>query len=264
MRKGITIVAGRMFNPGSNEIVVGKAVDPRVPGLRSRARPSRSAPAAGPWSGCSTPKAAFSSPRSGPTSPSCKACSTATTCSRRRGVRLQSPAALAALKGLCRQRSAPEARRQIGSRLFRRAGRADHRLDPEARLAARHRDGVRRARRRAQYDVLVGRGAGDRDRDPAGDRLSAPFRPSSGTLLESLLLAVIGGVVGAAATWLIFDGLSPPRRSAQASRRSSSTSSSAPALIWQGIVLALIVGLVGGLFPAIRAARMPIVAGLSG
>jgi putative ABC transport system permease protein len=29
-------------------------------------------------------------------------------------------------------------------------------------------------------------------------------------------------------------------------------------------VLALIVGLIGGLFPAIRAARMPIVAGLYG
>jgi putative ABC transport system permease protein len=35
-----------------------------------------------------------------------------------------------------------------------------------------------------------------------------------------------------------------------------------PALIWQGALLALAVGLIGGLFPAIRAARMPIVAGL--
>jgi putative ABC transport system permease protein len=33
-------------------------------------------------------------------------------------------------------------------------------------------------------------------------------------------------------------------------------------LIFEGVALALIVGLVGGLFPAIRAARMPIVAGL--
>jgi putative ABC transport system permease protein len=35
-----------------------------------------------------------------------------------------------------------------------------------------------------------------------------------------------------------------------------------PALIGQGVLLALIVGLIGGLFPALRAARMPIVAGL--
>jgi putative ABC transport system permease protein len=37
-----------------------------------------------------------------------------------------------------------------------------------------------------------------------------------------------------------------------------------PALLAQGLILALTVGLAGGLFPAIRAARMPIVAGLHG
>jgi putative ABC transport system permease protein len=37
-----------------------------------------------------------------------------------------------------------------------------------------------------------------------------------------------------------------------------------PRLIAQGLLLALIVGLVGGLFPALRAARMPIIAGLYG
>jgi len=36
-----------------------------------------------------------------------------------------------------------------------------------------------------------------------------------------------------------------------------------PALIAQGVLLALVVGAIGGLFPALRAARMPIVAGLS-
>jgi putative ABC transport system permease protein len=37
-----------------------------------------------------------------------------------------------------------------------------------------------------------------------------------------------------------------------------------PALAVEGVVLALIVGLIGGIFPAIRAARTPIVAGLYG
>jgi putative ABC transport system permease protein len=37
-----------------------------------------------------------------------------------------------------------------------------------------------------------------------------------------------------------------------------------PRLIGQGLLLALVVGLLGGLFPALRAARMPIVAGLYG
>ncbi len=35
-----------------------------------------------------------------------------------------------------------------------------------------------------------------------------------------------------------------------------------PALIVEGVALALVVGLVGGLFPALRAARLPIVQGL--
>jgi putative ABC transport system permease protein len=37
-----------------------------------------------------------------------------------------------------------------------------------------------------------------------------------------------------------------------------------PALIAQGLALALTVGLIGGLLPALRAARMPIVQGLQG
>jgi ABC-type antimicrobial peptide transport system permease subunit len=35
-----------------------------------------------------------------------------------------------------------------------------------------------------------------------------------------------------------------------------------PALIVKGVALALVVGLIGGLFPALRAARLPIVRGL--
>jgi putative ABC transport system permease protein len=35
-----------------------------------------------------------------------------------------------------------------------------------------------------------------------------------------------------------------------------------PWLIAEGVALALIVGLIGGLFPALRAARLPIVEGL--
>ena len=89
------------------------------------------------------------------------------------------------------------------------------------------------------------------------------FPAFAGTLVESLLLAVIGGVVGAAATWLIFDGLSASTLGASFTQVVFNFKLT-PTLIAQGIVLALIVGLVGGLFPAVRAARMPIVAGLSG
>ncbi|MDC7786288.1 ABC transporter permease [Rhodoplanes sp. TEM] len=84
-----------------------------------------------------------------------------------------------------------------------------------------------------------------------------------GTLVESLLLAGVGGVIGAVATWLIFDGFSAATLGASFTQIVFSFRLT-PALIGQGVALALIVGLIGGLLPAIRAARMPIVQGLQG
>jgi putative ABC transport system permease protein len=84
-----------------------------------------------------------------------------------------------------------------------------------------------------------------------------------GTLIESLLLATIGGVLGAVATWLVFDGFTTSTLGASFTQVVFSFTLT-PALVLQGVVLALVVGLVGGLFPALRAARQPIVAGLAG
>jgi putative ABC transport system permease protein len=83
-----------------------------------------------------------------------------------------------------------------------------------------------------------------------------------GTLVESLILAAVGGMIGAAATYFIFDGLSASTLGASFTQVVFSFTLS-PALIAQGVTLALTVGLIGGFFPAIRAARMPIVSGLS-
>jgi putative ABC transport system permease protein len=82
-----------------------------------------------------------------------------------------------------------------------------------------------------------------------------------GTLVESLSLAAIGGLIGAAATWLIFDGISASTLGGNFTQVVFDFKLS-PMLIAQGVALALIVGLIGGLFPAIRAARLPIVTGL--
>ena len=84
-----------------------------------------------------------------------------------------------------------------------------------------------------------------------------------GTLVESLVLAAIGGVIGAAATYLIFDGFTASTLGASFTQVVFSFQLG-PRLIAEGVALALIVGLIGGLFPALRAARMPIVAGLYG
>ncbi len=82
-----------------------------------------------------------------------------------------------------------------------------------------------------------------------------------GTLAESLSLAAIGGLVGAAATWLIFDGVSASTLGGNFTQVVFDFKLS-PALIVEGVALALVVGLIGGLFPALRAARLPIVQGL--
>ena len=84
-----------------------------------------------------------------------------------------------------------------------------------------------------------------------------------GTLAESLVLAAIGGAIGAVLTWLIFDGLTASTLGGSFTQVVFAFQLS-PTLVLEGVVLALIVGLIGGLFPAFRAARLPIVAGLQG
>ncbi|MBI1206718.1 MAG: FtsX-like permease family protein [Azospirillum sp.] len=84
-----------------------------------------------------------------------------------------------------------------------------------------------------------------------------------GTLVESLVLSALGGVLGAGATFVFFHGLTASTLGESFTQVVFSFTLT-PALALQGIVLALVVGLVGGLFPAIRAARLPIVAGLQG
>jgi len=87
------------------------------------------------------------------------------------------------------------------------------------------------------------------------------FSAFIGTLIESLLLAAIGGVIGAVLTYAIFDGVSASTLGGNFTQVVFNFRLS-PALVGEGVLLALIVGLIGGLFPALRAARMPIVAGL--
>ena len=75
---------------------------------------------------------------------------------------------------------------------------------------------------------------------------------------ESLLLAFVGGLLGAGLAWLAFDGY----RAATLNWASFSAITFAfdvnIKLLAQGITFAMIIGLVGGLFPAVRAARQPI------
>jgi len=77
-------------------------------------------------------------------------------------------------------------------------------------------------------------------------------------LMESLVLALAGGAVGAGLAWLVFDGFRAATLNwSSFSQITFAFDVSFPLLI-QGIVFAVIIGLIGGLFPAVRAARQPI------
>jgi putative ABC transport system permease protein len=84
-----------------------------------------------------------------------------------------------------------------------------------------------------------------------------------GTLVESLILAALGGLLGTIATSLVFHGFSASTLGASFTQVVFNFSLS-PALVIEALLLALAVGFAGGLLPALRAARLPIVAGLSG
>lgn len=81
-------------------------------------------------------------------------------------------------------------------------------------------------------------------------------------LVESLVLALLGGVLGAVAAWLAFDGYQASTINWQTFSQVTFAFAVTPALIVTAILWAAALGLLGGLFPAIRAARLPIAAAL--
>ena len=81
-------------------------------------------------------------------------------------------------------------------------------------------------------------------------------------MAESLLLAGAGGVVGALLAWLFFDGYRTSTLNWDTFSQVTFAFDVTPELLFQGIFFALVLGLAGGLFPAIRAARMPVTAAL--
>ncbi len=80
-------------------------------------------------------------------------------------------------------------------------------------------------------------------------------------MLETMLLALVGGIVGAALAWVAFNGYTVSTLSSNFSQVVFQFRVS-PELLWTGIKWALGIGLVGGLFPALRAARVPITTAL--
>jgi putative ABC transport system permease protein len=80
-------------------------------------------------------------------------------------------------------------------------------------------------------------------------------------LMETMLLALLGGVLGGLISWLIFNGYTASTLGANFSQVVFQFKVS-PELLWLGIKWAMAIGFVGGLFPAVRAARLPVTTAL--
>jgi putative ABC transport system permease protein len=89
-----------------------------------------------------------------------------------------------------------------------------------------------------------------------------PWAVVVSVMAESLFLAGIGGIVGALGAWLFFDGYRTSTLNWDTFSQVTFAFEVTPALLVEGTVFALVLGLAGGLFPAIRAARLPVTAAL--
>jgi putative ABC transport system permease protein len=81
-------------------------------------------------------------------------------------------------------------------------------------------------------------------------------------LTESLLLALAGGLIGSVIAYLGFNGFQTSTLNWTSFSQLSFSFTVTPVLVGLGIAWALGMGLIGGLFPAIRAARLPVATAL--
>jgi len=91
------------------------------------------------------------------------------------------------------------------------------------------------------------------------------FRPAPvviSVLFESLLLALIGGLIGAGLAWWAFDGFRAATLNWASFSQVAFAFDVSPRLLAEGIAFALLIGMIGGLFPAVRAARQPVATAL--
>jgi putative ABC transport system permease protein len=261
LRRGIALTAGRMFNPGSNEIVVGKALGSEFKGFDLGQTVTFGT---SQW----TVVGIFSADGSVFESEIWADLPVLQSLFKRTGAfqtvraRLTSPAAIEALKAY--SDNDPRLKLDVISEAAYFAKQASNTSDLIQKLgwplAIAMAFGSLAGALNTMYSSVAARATEIATLRAIG---FGGFSTFVGTLVESLILASVGGLIGAAATYLIFDGFTASTMGGSFSQVVFNFQLS-PRLIGQGLLLALTVGLVGGLFPALRAARMPIIAGLYG
>jgi len=81
-------------------------------------------------------------------------------------------------------------------------------------------------------------------------------------MTEALLLALIGGMVGGALAYVYCDGASLSTLNFNTFSQVGFAFRVTPGLLARGLAWALVIGVAGGLLPALRAARLPVTVAL--
>jgi putative ABC transport system permease protein len=80
-------------------------------------------------------------------------------------------------------------------------------------------------------------------------------------MIEALLLALVGGLLGAAIAYVLFNNVSVSTMG-QSFTQVVFNFRVTPELVARGLVISIVIGMIGGLLPAIRAAHQPVTTGL--
>jgi putative ABC transport system permease protein len=81
-------------------------------------------------------------------------------------------------------------------------------------------------------------------------------------LIEAIILSLVGGVIGGGLAWIAFDGYQTATMNWQSFSQVAFSFAVTPGLLMRGLAYSTVIGLLGGLLPAIRAARLPVVTAL--
>jgi putative ABC transport system permease protein len=76
------------------------------------------------------------------------------------------------------------------------------------------------------------------------------------------VLAFVGGIIGSIVVYFLFNGYTVSTLNFASFSQVVFDFAVTPALLKQGVVFAAVIGFIGGLFPAIRAARLPVATAL--
>src|SRR5262249_9737720 len=80
-------------------------------------------------------------------------------------------------------------------------------------------------------------------------------------MIEALLLAVAGGLLGAVLAYVLFNNMSVSTLG-QNFTQVVFNFKVTPELVARGLIISILIGMIGGLLPAVRAARLPVTTGL--